>query len=211
MAQDERIRDSEWDKNIECPICKDIAQGKIDLEGRQLFEDESETKPFFCVACGGTDIREFHEVGGVESQASSLRGDTQPWTHLIKVKCMTCDWQHVAGNLPCLGNPWNETHGYKRPKDMTDLQKHAVMWSNEQAVGLRGAHEQYDPDAELRTKTYRSSRKVVWDEDEGEDRTITWEPTEEEQKLPKFRKKKNTKDVKKNGKGKQTSDTASED
>ena len=75
----------------------------------------------------------------------------------------------------------------------------------------RGAHEQYDPNAELRTKTYRSRRKVVWDEDEGEDRTITWEPTEEEQKLPKFRKKKNTKDVKKNGKGKQTSDTASED
>tara|TARA_Y100001937_G_scaffold107981_2_gene151195 strand:- start:1326 stop:1961 length:636 start_codon:yes stop_codon:yes gene_type:complete len=211
MASDERIRDSEWDKNIECPICKDIAQGNIDLEGKQLFEDESETKPFFCIACGGTDIREFHEIGGVESQASSLRGDTQPWTHLIKVKCMTCDWQHVVGNLPCLGNPWNETHGYKRPKDMTDLQKKAVMWSNEQAVGLRGAHEKFNPEDELQPITYRSRRKVVWDEDEGEDRTITWEPTEEEQQLPKFRKKKNTKDVKKNGKGKQTSETASED
>ena len=211
MASDERIRDSEWDKNIECPICKDIAQGNIDLEGKQLFEDESETKPFFCIACGGTDIREFHEIGGVESQASSLRGDTQPWTHLIKVKCMTCDWQHVVGNLPCLGNPWNETHGYKRPKDMTDLQKKAVMWSNEQAVGLRGAHEKFNPEDELQPITYRSRRKVVWDEDEGEDRTITWEPTEEEQQLPKFRKKKNTKDVKKNAKGKQTSETASED
>ena len=40
MASDERIRDSEWDKNIECPICKDIANNVIDLEGKQLFEDE---------------------------------------------------------------------------------------------------------------------------------------------------------------------------
>ena len=94
---------------------------------------------------------------------------------------------------------------------MTDLQKKAVMWSNEQAVGLRGAHDKFNPEDELRPITYRSRRKVVWDEDEGEERTITWEPTEEEQKLPKFRKKKNTKDVKKNGKRKQTSDTTSED
>lgn len=210
MAHDERIRDSEWDKKIECPICKDIANNVIDLEGRQLFEDESETKPFFCPVpeCGGTDVREFHEVGGVESQASSLRGDAQPWTHLIKVKCMNCDWTHVAGNLPCLGNPWNETHGYKRPKDMTALQQHAVMWSNEQAVGLRGAHETYNPEAELQSKTYRSRRKVVWDEEEGEDRTVTWEPTEEEEKLPKFRKKKGSEN---DGKRKQISETNSED
>mgnify|MGYP001188523165 CR=1 FL=1 len=208
MAHDERITDSEWDKNIACPICVDIAKQVIDLEGKQLFEDESEKKPFFCPACGAPDIREFHEVGGVESQASSLRGDTQPWTHLIKVKCMTCEWSHVVGNLPCLGNPWNETHGYSRPKDMTDLQKKAVMWSNEQAVGLRGAHEKFNPDDELRPITYRSRRKVEWDESDGEDRTITWEPTDEEKELPKFRKKKGRV---KDGKGKQTSNSETED
>jgi len=49
---------------------------------------------------------------------------------------------------------------------------------------------------------------VVWDEEEGEDRTVTWEPTEEEQKLPKFRKKKGREN---DGKRKQTSDTNSED
>jgi hypothetical protein len=189
MAHDERITDSEWDKEIACSICVDIAKGNIDLEGKQLFEDESEKKPFFCPTCGAADIREFHEVGGVESQSSSVRGDTQPWTHLIKVQCMSCDWSHIAGNLPCLGNPWNETHGYTRPKDMTELQKHAVLWSNEQAVGLRGAKEEYDPDAKLRPITYRSRRKVEWDKSDGEDRTITWEPTEEESQLPKFRKK----------------------
>ena len=208
MASDERITDSEWDKNIACPICVDIAKQVIDLEGKQLFEDESEKKPFFCPACGTPDIREFHEVGGVESQASSLRGDTQPWTHLIKVKCMSCEWSHVVGNLPCLGNPWNETHGYSRPKDMTDLQKKAVMWSNEQAVGLRGAHEKFNPDDELLPITYRSRRKVEWDESDGEDRTITWEPTDEEKELPKFRKKKGRA---KDGKGKQTSNTETED
>jgi hypothetical protein len=208
MAHDERITDSEWDKDIACPICVDIAKKVIDLEGKQLFEDASETKPFFCPECSASDIREFHAVGGVESQASSLRGDTQPWTHLIKVKCMSCEWKHVVGNLPCLGNPWNETHGYVRPKDMSDLQKHAVMWSNEQAVGLRGGKEKYNKDAKLLPKTYKSRRKVEWDKDEGETRTVTWNPTEEEQQLPKFRKQLGDET---DGKRKQTSETENKD
>ena len=41
MAQDERIRDGEWDRTLNILLCEDIAQ-EIDLEGRQLFEDESE-------------------------------------------------------------------------------------------------------------------------------------------------------------------------
>ncbi len=197
MASDEKITNAEWDAKKRCPICADIADGKINLEGEQIFDDPAKTQPMFCPKCGHTDIRIFHELGGVESQASSTRGDTQPWTHLIVVRCMSCQFNFGGprANYPCLGNPWDEVMGFKRPEKQTKQTQHAIQWSNEQAVGLRGAKEKYDPDAKLQSKTYRSRRKVVWDEEptEGE-RTLNWELTDEEKSLPKFRKSKNKKD-----------------
>jgi hypothetical protein len=197
MATDERITANEWDKNKECAICRDIAEGKIDLEGEQLFDDPAKKKPMFCPKCGFQDIRIFHEVGGVESQASSTRGDTQPWTHLIIVRCMSCQFNFGGprANYPCLGNPWDEVMGFKRPEKQSTDTQHAIQWSNEQAVGLRGAREKYDKSAKLKSKTYRSRRKVEWDEEptEGE-RTLTFELTDEEKTLPKFRKNKKQED-----------------
>ena len=108
MAQDERIKNVEWDVSKRCPICTDIVDGKIDLEGEQLYDDPDKEKPMFCPTCGHTDIRIFHEIGAVEIGRTSTRGDTQPWNHQLVVKCQSCEWKYVSAAQPCLGNPWDE-------------------------------------------------------------------------------------------------------
>ena len=193
MAQDERIKANEWDVKKRCPICADIAENGVDLEGVQLFDDNEKEKPMFCPSCGHLDIRTFQEVAGIESNRTSTRGDTQPWSHQLIVQCMSCPWKHVAKTNPCLGNPWEEIMGFDRPLDQSDELKRKIRFSNEQAVGLRGAHEKYTAETELLDKGFKSKRSVRLTEEADSvtsEATITWEPTDEEKKLPKFRKRK---------------------
>lgn len=179
---DERIKSTEWDLEKRCPICESIKNKEIDLEGDQLFDDDAKTKPMFCPGCSHTDIRVFHEIGGVELSRTSTRGDAQPWTHIQSVKCMSCEWKHVTAHQPCLGNPWDETMGFARPLDQTKQQKHAIAWSNEQAVGLRDYDEKYDKDDKLVAKTYKANRKVRIDEAEaGDQKTVTHIPDKKQQ------------------------------
>ena len=80
---DERITANEWNKRRECPICRDIADHKVNLEGEIVTDDKTgEAVP--CPQCGHRDTRIFHSVGGVEGKKSSSRGDTQIWNHLIR-------------------------------------------------------------------------------------------------------------------------------
>ena len=64
---DERITANEWNKRRECPICRDIADHKVNLEGEIVTDDKTgEAVP--CPQCGHRDTRIFHSVGGVESR-----------------------------------------------------------------------------------------------------------------------------------------------
>ena len=183
MAIDEKISQEEWDVKRRCPICEDIKNKEINLEGDQLLTDDGH--PMFCPDCGHPDIRTFHEVNAIELSRTSERGDAQPWTHQIIVRCSSCAWSHVAMTNPCLGNPWDETIGLTRPLDQSDKQKHAIRWSNEQAVGLRDHDEKYDANAKLKTKTYKHSRKIRIDEaeDASGPRSLHYEPDENEKRM----------------------------
>ena len=200
MAQDERIKNNEWDVTKRCPICADIADNGVNLEGEQIFVDESKTQPEVCPSCQHEDVRFFHGIAGVESNRTSTRGDTQPWAHQLVVKCMSCERTDVVRTNPCLGNPWEEIMGFARPLMQSDEMKRKIRFSNEQAVGLRGAHEKYEKDTKLLDKGFKSKRSVGLTEEADSvttEATITWEPTDEEKKLPKFKqndKKKKSED-----------------
>tara|TARA_B100001564_G_scaffold243680_1_gene206506 strand:- start:249 stop:560 length:312 start_codon:yes stop_codon:yes gene_type:complete len=100
---------------------------------------------------------------------------------------MSCKFSHVVANNICLGEPWDEVFGFNRKLEQTEGQEHAITWSNEQAVGLRGAREKYDKDAELLGRGHRAKRKIETKRAEGQGK-VEWVPTKEERKLPKFRK-----------------------
>ena len=87
-----------------------------------------------------------------------------------------------SNDQPCLGNPWDETIGLTRPLDQTEGQKHAIRWSNEQAVGLRDHDEKYDRNAKLKSKTYKSKRNLRIGEAEGKDdpKSLHYVPSENE-------------------------------
>ena len=125
----------------------------------------------------------------MESKRTSERGDTQIWNHLISVKCESCGWKHVVDNMVCLGDPWDEVFGFRRHLEQSEEQKHAITWTNEQAVGLRGAKEKYDKEAELLGKGHRAQRKIETERTDGASK-VEWIPSKEERKLPKFRDKK---------------------
>jgi hypothetical protein len=187
MAIDEKIQQEEWDTKKRCPVCEDIKNKVINLEGEKMMTDDEH--PMFCPDCGHPDIRTFHEVNAVELGRTSDRGDAQPWTHQIIVRCESCPWSHVAMTNPCLGNPWDETIGLTRPLDQTDGQKHAIRWSNEQAVGLRDHDAEYDPNDTLKTKTYKHSRKIRIDEadDASGPRSLHYKPDANEKRMRKRR------------------------
>jgi len=198
MAQDERIKANEWEVKKRCPICADIADKKIDPEGDQLFDDNAKKNPMFCPKCSVLDIRIFHEIGAIEIARTSDRGDTQPWNHVTVVRCMSCEWSHVAATNPCLGNPWDEIMGFDRPIDQTKETKRKVRFSNEEAVGLRKHGEKYTKETKLLDKRYKHKRDVRSNNPEdkgqpGQESTFTYVPTKDEQKLPRFRKDKNKK------------------
>jgi hypothetical protein len=189
MASDERIKAPPWSVKSRCPICEDIRLKRLDLEGEQLFEDGAKKRPFFCPpppdGCGHLDIRLHHEVSAVELGRTSGRGDAQPWSHTLVVRCASCEWKYVQSNQPCMST-WEEVMGnIPRPLDQTKAQKHAVAWSNEQAVGLRDFDEEYDPDAPLFTKTYKANRKLRITEAEAGEGDLTFKQTKKERKMSK--------------------------
>jgi len=183
---DERITANEWNKRRECPICRDIADHKIDLEGEVMLDDKT-GEPLACPVCTHRDTRLFHSIGGVESKKSSTRGDTQVWNHLISVKCMSCDFKHVVANNVCLGEPWDEVFGFRRILDQHENQQHAIRWSNEEAVGLRGVGKKYSRDDKLFGRGHRAKRKIETQKSKDGTSKVEWKPSKEERKLPKFR------------------------
>tara|TARA_B100000214_G_scaffold79953_3_gene54107 strand:+ start:5815 stop:6402 length:588 start_codon:yes stop_codon:yes gene_type:complete len=185
MATDERINQTEWNVKKVCPICEDIKNKVIDLEGEQMMGDDG--NPLFCPECGHMDIRMHHTVNAVELGRTSDRGDAQPWTHQVIVRCESCSWSHVAMTNPCLGNPWDETIGLTRPLDQSDQQKHAIRWSNEQAVGLRDHDEKYDKKSKLKSKTYKSKRVLRIDEADRatDEKKLHYKPSENEKRARK--------------------------
>lgn len=185
---DERITAKEWNTKKRCPICIDIAEKNIPLEG-EIMTHPSTDEVLKCPICDHAETRLFHEIGGVEGERTSTRGDTQPWTHILKVQCMSCDWKHVVANNVCLGDPWDEVMGFNRHFDQTGQQKHAIAWTNEQAVGLRGAKQRYNKGDKLYDRTHRHKREIHT-ESSLEGGKVEWVPTKEERKLPKFAKKK---------------------
>jgi len=195
---DERITANEWQIKRKCPLCTMIAEKNVPLEGELLkFEGGEENvclgcshrysldDPLHCPICDHHETRMFHEIGGVETERTSDRGDTQPWTHIIKVQCMSCDWKHVVANEVCVGNPWDEVMGFNRHLDQTQQQKHAITWTNEQAVGLRGARQKYNKDDRLDKRGDRRKREIHTEKSDGPSK-VEWKPTAEEQKLPRF-------------------------
>lgn len=198
---DERITANEWNIKRKCPICTMIAEKNVPMEGELLtFEGGEENEclgcnhryslgdPLHCPICDHHETRLFHEIGGVETERTSDRGDTQPWTHIIKVQCMSCDWKHVVANEVCVGNPWDEVMGFNRHLDQTQQQKHAITWTNEQAVGLRGARQKYNKEDRLYKRGYRHKREIHTEKSDGPSK-VEWVPTAEERKLPKFKPK----------------------
>jgi hypothetical protein len=136
--------------------------------------------------CGYVETRLFHQVV-VESKRSSTRGDTQPWNHILKIECMSCRWSHVVKNEVCLGDPHDEVFGFKRPLEQSKEQKHALTWSNEEAVGLRGVNQKYDKDSELLGRGYRAQRKIETQSKLDGNSKVEWKPSKEERKLPRFK------------------------
>lgn len=187
---DEKITANEWDKGKQCPICIDIAEKKIPLEG-EVMTHPNTNDPLHCPICDYAETRLFHDIGGVESKRTSNRGDTQVWNHLLSVKCMSCGWKHVIDNMVCLGDPWDEVFGFKRKLEQTKGQEHAITWSNEEAVGLRSHTEKYNKTAKLKGKGYRAKREIKTERTDGASK-VEWVPTKEEKKLPRFRDKKET-------------------
>jgi hypothetical protein len=182
---DEKITANEWNKKKACPICRDIADKAIPLDGEVMTHPKTE-KPLNCPMCGYAETRLFH-LAVVESKRSSDRGDTQPWNHLLKVECMSCAWSHVVKNEVCLGDPHDEVFGFNRPMEQHAQQKHALTWSNEEAVGLRGVGKKYDKDAELFGKGHRAKRKIETQRKLDGNSHVEWKPSKEERKLPRFK------------------------
>ena len=94
MATDERISATEWNVKKICPICEDIKNKKLNLEGEQMFADDG--NPLFCPDCGHTDIRVHHTVMAVELARTPDRGGAQQWIHHVIVKFETFESSHVA-------------------------------------------------------------------------------------------------------------------
>ena len=92
----------------------------------------------------------------------------------------------MVQNHVCLGEPWEEVFGFKRKLEQHEGVEHAISWSNEQAVGLRGGLDKYNKDDELYGRGHRAQRKITTEKTQGQ-RKIEWIPTKEEKKLPKFR------------------------
>lgn len=195
---DERITGNEWNAKKKCPLCTMIAEKNVPLEGEVLlFEGGAENEcigckhrysvgdPLHCPICDHHETRMFHEIGGVETERTSDRGDTQPWTHIIKVQCMSCKWKHVVANEVCVGDPWDDVMGFNRHLDQNQEQKHAITWTNEQAVGLRGARQKYNKKDNLYKKSHRHKREVHTEKSDGPSK-VEWKPTAEEQSLPRF-------------------------
>ena len=111
------------------------------------------------------------------------------WNHLISVKCMSCDFKHVVNNHVCLGEPWDEVFGFSRKLDQTEQQEHAITWSNEEAIGLRGTGAKYKKDAKLFGRGHRAKRRIETQKSSDGSSTVEWKPTKEERKLPKFHRK----------------------
>jgi hypothetical protein len=175
-----------------------IAEKNVPLEGEiLLYEGGAENEcigcnhrysvgdPLHCPICDHHETRMFHEIGGVETERTSDRGDTQPWTHIIKVQCMSCDWKHVVANEVCVGDPWDDVMGFNRHLDQNQEQKHAITWTNEQAVGLRGARQKYNKKDRLYKKSHRHKREVHTEKSDGPSK-VEWKPTAEERSLPRF-------------------------
>ena len=57
---DEKITANEWNKRKQCPICKDIAEKNIPLDGELMTGLKGEPLP--CPMCGHTETRLFHNV-----------------------------------------------------------------------------------------------------------------------------------------------------
>jgi len=195
---DERITGNEWNAKKKCPLCTMIAEKNVPLEGEVLhFEGGVENEcagcshrysvgdPLHCPICDHHETRMFHEIGGVETERTSDRGDTQPWTHIIKVQCMSCKWKHVVANEVCVGDPWDDVMGFNRHLDQNQEQKHAITWTNEQAVGLRGARQKYDKKDNLYKKSHRHKRDIHTEKSDGPSK-VEWKPTAEERSLPRF-------------------------
>jgi len=187
MKMDERITANEWDKKKECPICKGIAEKTLPVDG-EIMTHPVTGEILHCPICDYPETRLYHKVV-IESKKSSLRGDTQPWTHQMILKCDSCDWSHCFKNEVCLGDPHDEVFGFSRPMEQTKEQKHAIAWSGEEAVGLRGVGAKYDKDTKLLERGHREKRKIHTERSEGQGK-IEWKPSKEEQKLPRFKKKK---------------------
>ena len=184
---DEKITANEWDKKKQCPICRDIADKAIPMDGEIMTHPKTD-EPLKCPNCNHAETRLFHQIGGHESKRTSERGDTQIWNHLLVVKCMSCTFKHVVANNVCLGDPWDEVFGFRRHLDQTDQQKHALTWSNEEAVGLRGSNAKYDKKDKLFGRGHRAKRRIKTKKSkDGESGKVEWKPTKEEKKLPKFR------------------------
>ena len=181
---DEKITANEWETRRQCPICADIADKKINLDG-EVVTHPSTGEPLACPVCDYPETKLFHKVV-VESKRTSSRGDTQPWNHLLTLKCESCEWTHVADTFVCLGEPWDEVFGFKRKSEQTDNQEHAIAWSNEQAVGLRGGLDKYKKEDELLGRGYRVKREITTEKSQNPGK-VEWIPTKEEKKLPKFR------------------------
>lgn len=182
---DERITANEWTNAKRCPICEDIAEKNIDLEG-EIMTHPHTGEVLKCPICGHADTRLFHEVGGIEISRTSDRGDTQPWTHVLTVKCMSCKWKHTVSNEVCLGNPWDEVMGFNRKLDQSEQQEHAIQWTQEQAVGLRGAHDRYNPEDKLLGSKHKHKREIKTEKTLDGKSKIEWKPSAEEKKLPRF-------------------------
>ncbi len=77
--------------------------------------------------------------------------------------------------------------------------KHAIEWSNEQAVGLRDYDEKYTKKSKLRSKRYKHTRNLRIDEAATGEREVKFIPTKKEREM---RKRSDTaKSKKKNLKG----------
>ena len=181
---DERIIGKEWNAKKRCPICIDIGEKKIPLEGEIMTHPQT-GEVLKCPICNHAETRMFHEIGGVEGERTSTRGDTQAWTHVIKVQCMSCDWKHVVANEVCVGDPWDDVMGFNRHLDQNQEQKHAITWTNEQAVGLRGARQKYNKKDRLYKKNHRHKREIHTEKSDGPSK-VEWKPTAEERTLPRF-------------------------
>ena len=73
---DERITANEWDKRKACPICRDIAEKKVNLDGEVMLHPKT-GEPLPCPVCDYPETKMYHDIGGIESKRTSERGDTQ--------------------------------------------------------------------------------------------------------------------------------------